>query len=178
MIHIEHIPTYLGWTFTHILPGTFKRNRAEFKHHDYPILAPLPPKGTQQTPMQGEAVQGPFIYFIVDDQRRVFYVGKSKEAHVLKRWIRPGNGGPAKHYWTHSTSSGGCVFNIAEGLRAEKGPYHLRFVPFTTLRTQFGRMFGLDDAQDIDTALTCAERGLIRALSPLWNHSRETGGPG
>jgi len=169
MIHIEHIPTYLGWSFTHILHGTFKRNRAEFKHHDYPILAPLPPKGSQQTPLQGEAVPGPFIYFVVDDHKRVFYVGKSKEAHILKRWIRPGNGGPAKHYWSHSTSFGGCVFNIADGLRAGHGPYHLRFVPMMILRAQFARALGLDDILAGDTALARAERGLIHALGPLWN---------
>lgn len=171
MIHIQQIPTYLGWTFTHVQPGTFKRNRAEFKHHDYPILAPLPPKGNQQTPLQGEAVHGPFIYVVVDDHQRVFYVGKSKEGNVLKRWIRPGNGGPAKHYWTHSTGSGGCVFNIAEGLRSGQGPYHLRFVSLATLHAQFASDLGLDDAQDEQTALAYAERGLIRALSPLWNRA-------
>lgn len=169
MLQIDLIPTYLGWTFTHILPGTFKRNRPEFQHHDYPILAPLPPSGNKQTPIQGSGVPGPFIYFVVDSRNQVFYVGKSTEAHILKRWIRPGNGGFAKHYWTHSTRAGGCVFNIAEGLRAGAGPFHLRFVQLTTLLAQFEAELGLGCAKDTTTALANAERGLIHALKPVWN---------
>lgn len=89
----QPFPTYLAWSFTHVLEGTFKRNRAEFMHHDYPVLAPLPANGTRQTPMEGSHLSGPFIYFVVDHSGVVQYVGKSKELHVLKRWIRPGNGG-------------------------------------------------------------------------------------
>lgn len=171
MLTIENIPTYLGWSFTGILPGTFKRNRAEFEHHDYPILAPLPLQGNQQRPLQGSTVAGPFIYFVLDDRNRVFYVGKSKENHVLKRWIRPGKGGPAHFYWTHSTRAGGCVFNIAEGLREGLGPYHLRFVPLATLRAEHADALGIDDALSEDEALGCAERILIRAMNPKWNRA-------
>ena len=128
-------------------------------------------QGNQQRPLQGSTVAGPFIYFVLDDRNRVFYVGKSKENHVLKRWIRPGKGGPAHFYWTHSTRAGGCVFNIAEGLREGLGPYHLRFVPLATLRAEHADALGIDDALSEDEALGCAERILIRVMNPKWNRA-------
>jgi hypothetical protein len=169
MLNIDQIPTFLGWSFISVLPGTFKRNRAEFMHHDYPILAPLPANGTRQRPLQGDSIAGPFIYLVQNDQRKIFYVGKSLEENVLKRWIRPGSGGPASYYWSHSTRSGGCVFNIAEGLRAGEGPFHLRFAPLSALRTQFSDQLGLDHRMDSKIAIDQVERALIRALNPAWN---------
>lgn len=169
MLTINQIPTYLGWSFTRILPGTFKRNRPEFMHHDYPILAPLPTNGAKQQPLEGASVSGPFIYFVQDDHSKVFYVGKSKEKQVLKRWIRPDDGTPAKHYWTHSTRTGGCVFNIAKGLRAGEGPYHLRFTSLSALSARFAALLELDHLMDEDKALKRAEHGMILALDPAWN---------
>jgi hypothetical protein len=166
---IEQIPTHLGWSFTHLLPGTFKRNRAEFMHHDYPILAPLPIRGRAEQPLEGALVQGPFIYFVLNEFGQVFYVGKSQEKQVLKRWIRPGNGGPAKHYWTHSTRAGGCIFNIANGLREGRGPFHLRFASLTSLQSRFSDILGLDHMLEDTEALEVAERALIRALEASWN---------
>lgn len=171
MLTINHIPTYLAWSFAKILPGTFKRNRQEFMHHDYPILAPLPVNGTKQRPVEGDGLHGPFIYFVLNAEGHVQYVGKSKEEHVLKRWIRPGNGGPAKYYWTHSTASGGCVFNIAEGLRAGHGPFQLRFTPLKTLRAEFSEGLDLRPEFDDEIALKHAERRLIAFLKPAWNRS-------
>lgn len=169
MLTVQQIPTYLAWSFTHILPGTFKRNRPEFMHHDYPILGPLPTSTTKQQPLEGGVVQGPFIYFIQDGNNSVFYVGKSEEPNVLKRWVRPGNGGPATHYWTHSIRSGGCVFNIAAGLRASNGPFHLRFTTLAILRERFADELRLNLALGEKDALQEAESRLIQALAPTWN---------
>ena len=166
---INHIPTYLAWSFAQVLPGTFKRNRPEFLHHDYPILAPLPVQGAKQRPVEGDGLQGPFIYFVLNVDGLVQYVGTSKEEHVLKRWIRPGNGGPARYYWTHSTALGGCVFNIAEGLRNGRGPFQLRFTPLQTLRAELSGDLELGADLDDEIALTRAERSLIAMLRPAWN---------
>ncbi len=169
MLTIDKIPTYLGWTFTGIIPGTFKRNRKEVMHLNFPILAPLPSDGIKQKPLEGGSAKGPFIYFIHDDRNFVFYIGKSKEAQVLKRWIRPGNGGPASHYWTHSTKQGGCVFNIANGLATGLGPFHLRFTPLSLLIERFTLELGIDPLVGENESLDRAERALIRALNPAWN---------
>jgi hypothetical protein len=29
--------TYTAWRFDGVLPGSFKRNKAQFAHHDYPV---------------------------------------------------------------------------------------------------------------------------------------------
>ena len=103
------LKTYLAWNFETVLTGTFRRNKADFAHHQYPILAPLPSDG-RNTPAIEKSIQGgPCLYFVCDDRQHVCYVGMSKEDQVIHRWVRPGIGGPAKHYWTHSTKSGGCV---------------------------------------------------------------------
>lgn len=161
--------TYLAWTFTDVLEGAFKRLKQEYKHHDYPILAPLPATGARQTPLEGNDLAGPFIYFLVDQTGDVQYVGKSKEKNVLMRWCRPGYGGPAKRYWTHSVRSGGCVFNIAADLQSGKGPFHLRFAPLSELRSRCSAALGIDPAFSEKEALEQAERSLIGALKPRWN---------
>lgn len=168
-ITLDQIPTHLGWTFTHLLPGTFKRNRSKFMHLDYPILAPLPHDGRHQRPLNGAAVLGPFIYFVHDDLGQVYYVGKSQEEHILKRWIRPGNGGPAGHYWTHSTSTGGCTFKIAEGLRTGQGPFYLCFASLLSLRERVSDSLNVDWSADASAVLKHTEGAMIRALNPLWN---------
>jgi len=94
MLQLKDIPTSIAWTFTHLLSGTFKRNRPAFAHHDYPILAPLPDRKTQTRPQNNAHAKGPFIYFVTDARGHVCYVGKSEEEHILRRWIRPGRGGP------------------------------------------------------------------------------------
>lgn len=169
MLKLQDIPTSLAWTFTHLLPGTFKRNRPEFAHHDYPIVAPLPAKKNQTQPLQGASEAGPFIYFVTDAGGKLCYVGKSKEENVLRRWIRPGNGGPTTHYWTHSTASGGCVFEIAKGIKAGKGPFSLRFTTLHVLRKQFADVLGLTSFVDEKSALEHAEKRLIALLQPAWN---------
>lgn len=169
MTSLHTIPTQLAWTFTHVLPGTFKRNKAQFAHHDYPILAPLPSKQARTTALEGHDEVGPFIYFVVDAAEQICYVGKTQEATVVKRWVRPGLGGPATHYWTHSTSSGGTVFNIAEGLRRGQGPYSLRFVALSKLLDSHGARFGVSPGMNDTDALAVIEAGLIRDLRPQWN---------
>lgn len=168
-LYTQPFPTYLAWSFTDVLEGAFKRLKQEYKHHDYPILAPLPANGARQTSLEGNDLVGPFIYFLVDRTGEVQYVGKSKEKNVLMRWCRPGYGGPAKRYWTHSVPSGGCVFNIAAGLQSGNGPFHLRFTPLSELRSRCSAALGIDPAFSEKQAFEQAERSLIRALSPLWN---------
>lgn len=159
---IAALPTRLAWEFTHLLPGSFRRNKADYAHHEYPILAPLPPHGSRTEPREPAAHVGPFLYFVVDERCTVLYVGKSEERNVLKRWIRPGNGGPSSHYWTHSTKGGGCVFRIAEGLR-EGRRYQLRYAPLGELQRAGLVSPGLP--------LEAAEREAIAALRPAWNKS-------
>lgn len=157
---ISAIPTSLAWEFTHLIAGSFRRNKAQFAHHDYPILGPLPSRATRTELLEKSSEPGPFLYFVMDDKENVCYVGKSEESNILKRWIRPGNGGPASHYWTHSTRAGGCVFNIAEGLR-RGGRYQLRYAS----------LGGLQRAGVVSPAcaLEDAERQLIDNLRPAWN---------
>jgi hypothetical protein len=159
-MNISTLPTNLAWEFTHLMPGTFRRNKADFAHHEYPIIAPLPSNASKTEPHERTTHAGPFLYFVVDEHLNVCYVGKSAERNVLKRWIRPGNGGPAGHYWTHSTKSGGCVFNMAEGLR--RGcRYQLRYAALRELQDH-----GLVDSE---LTLEDAERHIIAKLSPPWN---------
>ena len=174
-LYTQPFTTYLAWSFTDVLEGTFKRRKQKYKHHDYPILAPLPAQVPRQTPMEGDDVAGPFIYFLVDQTGEVQYVGKSEEKNVLMRWSRPGDGGPAKRYWTHSSPSGGCVFNIAADLQSGKGPFHLRFVPLSDLRSQCSSALGIDPALSEKDALVKAERSLIAALKPCWDGGTKGG---
>ena len=170
MVNVKDIPTSLAWSFTHLLPGTFKRNKKQFAHLDYPILAPLPTAKTKTQPLESISGTGPFIYFVVDASSRLCYVGKSQEKNILKRWIRPGLSGPTTHYWTHSIQGGGSVFNIAEGLRCEQGPYNLHVTNLETLLTKFGDQLGVDPSLSAEAALTVIEKYLIREMSPIWNH--------
>lgn len=149
------IQTSLAWRFTQLLPGTFKRNKAAFAHHDYPIIGPLPLHGSRTRPAEGSS-SGPYIYIVVDDQGSVCYVGKSQEESVLKRWIRPATDG--RYYWTHSTRGGGCVFNIAQGIGAGR-TYELRYTSVASVAAAAGEEVSLEQA----------ERIMISALKPAWN---------
>lgn len=152
---ISGVPTFLAWQFTAVNPGTFKRSKADFAHHDYPILAPLPSNGSNTRPLE-EAGPGPFLYFVISDDSEICYVGKSKEESVLKRWIRPGT--DRRYYWTHSTKSGGCVFSIAEGIHSGK-KYELRYTPLLSVCNSLGKAFSLDEAEQI----------MIENVRPSWN---------
>lgn len=152
--------TRLAWRFTHLLEGEFTRNKAQFAHHRYPILAPLPSSGARTRPLQDSNCEGPFLYAVMNGSGDVCYIGKSEERNVLARWIRPGNGGPAKHYWTHSTKGGGCVFRIADGLR-EGEVFELRYVTLRELVDQGVIRPG--------ASVGDAEQQLIAAMSPRWN---------
>ena len=158
--------TYVAWRFDRVLNGTFKRNKAQFAHHDYPLLAPLPTAARNTPAMERSALERPYLYFVCDDQGRVRYVGKTLEDQVLHRWIRPGIGGPAKHYWTHSTAKGGCVFNIADGLKSGQSKHFtLRYVPLAEIAPSVWASLGHGAGVDLDVA----EGLLIRALGADWN---------
>ncbi|MGJ7523797.1 hypothetical protein ACSFA0_25200 [Variovorax sp. LT1P1] len=162
--------THVAWRFDAIIPGTFRRNKAAFAHHEYPIVGPLPSAGRKTLPKEKASSTGPFVYFVLDDQERVRYVGKSLESNVLHRWMRPGVGGPAKTYWTHSTRSGGCVFAIAAALRSgESRHFTLRYSPVTDVPPTLGG--GLLSSLPGDTAAAAdrIEHALILALRPDWN---------
>ncbi len=162
--------TYLVWQFSNVIPGTFKRNKKQFAHLDYPILAPLPTNAAKTKPIEQCPGEGPFIYFVHDGAGGLCYIGKSKEKCVIKRWVRPGIGGPSEYYWTHSTTSGGNVFSIAEGLRRNEGPFSLRYTSLSALLPTYGAGFGISAGMDPDLALKYMEDGLIGRLSPMWNH--------
>lgn len=160
--------SYVAWCFDRVLPGTFRRNKADFAHHLYPVLGPLPTAARNTPALETSRQAGPYLYFVCDDQAHVRYVGKSLEDHVLQRWIRPGVGGPAKHYWTHSTKRGGCVFNIAQGLQSgQSAQYTLRYVPLSEIGDDVWLVLGLKCAPALDVA----ERAFIAALAADWNRS-------
>jgi hypothetical protein len=153
----DDIATRLAWRFESLLTGTFKRNK--YRHHDYPKLAPVPSHRAATRPIEDTDECGPWIYFVIDGKGRVRYVGKSEERCVLQRWIRPDDHKSAPtHYWTHSTGSGGSVFNIARGLRQGEGPFELRYVSLARLDGQFAR-----------ADLKKTEAHLIALLDPDWN---------
>lgn len=161
--------TYLAWQFSNVIPGTFKRNKKQFAHLDYPILAPLPTNAGKTKPIEQCPAEGPFIYFVHDGAGRLCYIGKSKEKCVIKRWVRPGIGGSSEYYWTHSTASGGNVFSIAEGLRRNEGPFSLRYTSLSALLPTYASMFSILADTDANLALQQMEQGLIGLLSPTWN---------
>lgn len=160
--------THLAWIFSHVLEGTFKRNKKIFAHHNYPILAPLPSHKSRTRPLE-DAGAGPFIYFVTDRSGTITYIGKSEEENVLLRWARPGIGGPFDYYWTHSTTSGGCVFEIAKGILAKNGPYSLRYATLESLIPVYGARFGITKGMAPKLALKRMEDGMIDLLTPLWN---------
>lgn len=164
------LKTHVAWRFDAVLPGTFRRRKADFAHLEYPVLGPLPSAGCKTGPRESASSPGPFVYFVVDDQEHVRYIGKSLEAHVLHRWMRPGVGGPANYYWTHSTRSGGCVFAIARGLQSgESRHFTLRYASIADLPEELVNCEAtLLDLQP-EMAAQHAELALIRALRPDWN---------
>lgn len=165
----QNIKTHLAWTFDEVLPGSFKRKKVIFAHHDYPILAPLPVQKRRTRQIEECGKPGPFIYFVVDREGTVCYVGKSQEPQVIDRWMRPGIGGPTDYYWTHSTKAGGSVFNIAEGLRCGKGPYNLRYATLSDIIPEYGQSFGITNDMPQSKALCAMEKVLTSMLSPAWN---------
>jgi len=62
--------------------------------------------------------------------------------------------------------SGGNVFNIAEGLRRNEGPFSLRHTSLLALLPMYATTFGIS----ADFALERMEERLIGLLSPKWNH--------
>jgi hypothetical protein len=176
MVQLKDIPTSLAWSFTHVLPGTFKRNKAQFAHLDYPILAPLPHMKTKTQPIEPVIGEGPFVYFVVDASQRLCYIGKTLEKSVFKRWIRPGNvskdvgdGARVSHYWSHSIKGGGTVFNIADGLHRAKGPYNLYVTTLESLLSKFGEHLGGNPSIPAEAQLTAIENYLIHEMRPTWN---------
>lgn len=161
------IPTHLAWQFEAVIPGHFKRDKEDYADIDFPILAPLPNKKAGTTPIEGASVVGPFVYFVVDRNFNVRYIGKTKEKTVVKRWVRPGVGGPATHYWTHTNKSAGCIRRIADGIRAGLGPFQLRFISAHAVPEEHVSRFSLQYA-NLDQ-LEKIEKGLMSLLRPDWN---------
>ncbi len=169
------LKTYLGWKFDAVLPGTFQRNKKAFAHLDYPILAPLPTARAKTPTIEGQGKTGPFVYFVCDANDEVRYVGKSNERQITQRWIRPGNGGPSTHYWTHSIGSGGCVFHIANGLGGgESAFFTLNFVPVSEVENEALRFLGVDECGTPESLASNLESALIRKLRPDWNSAQPT----
>lgn len=158
------IKTYLAWTFDGLMEGTFKRNK--YVHHDYPIVTPLPTLGRKTKPLKECEYPGPYIYFVLDRVGNVCYVGKTLET-VIHRWVRPGNGGPVAEYWSHSTKSGGNIFNIAKGLREGSGPFQLRYSSLTEILRWRGERLGSGIEIEVKNSLASMETKLQRIFLPL-----------
>lgn len=165
---LKDIPTALAWTFSSVLPGTFQRDKKAFAGIDFPILAPLPPQGSKTAPVEQHLGEGPYVYFVSDAAGRLCYVGKSLEKTVLKRWIRPGLGGPASHYWSHTNKTAGCVRKIADGVRTGNGPYTLRYTTLQAARTKLGGTV-VPDVLEPKAAIKALEDHFIATLKPAWN---------
>jgi hypothetical protein len=164
------LSTHVAWRFESVLPGSFRRDKEDYADIDFPILAPLPPRNAATEPLEGAKTVGPFIYFVVDRDGEVKYVGKSKENTVIKRWVRPGLGGPATHYWTHTNKTAGCVRRIANGIQSGRGPFHLRFIGTSTLPSPYMERFSsLHPNLEL---LERAEKGFMSMLEPAWNDPR------
>ena len=165
----EDLKTYLAWEFDRVLPGTFKRNKEDYKHIDFPILGPLPTNKSATMPTEGSGVTGPFIYFVINCNEQICYIGKSKEKNIIKRWVRPGIGGPSTHYWTHTNKKAGCVRKIAEGINMDKGPYKLCFISLSSVPKHYVESFS--EKYPAKVPLEQVENGFIEILNPLWNGS-------
>lgn len=57
-------------------------------------------------------------------------------------------------------ASGGNVFNIAEGLRRNEGPFSLRYTPLSALIPLYTSTFGISAGLDTDTVLQRIGRGV------------------
>lgn len=168
MTTLKDIPTALAWTFSSVLPGTFQRNKQDFAGIDFPILAPLPAQGSRTEPVERHLGDGPYVYFVSDAAGRICYVGKCLEKTVLKRWIRPGLGGPASHYWSHTNQTAGCVRKIAEGIHTGNGPYTLHFTTLKAARAKLGSTV-VPDMLEPKAAIKSLEEHFIAAFKPAWN---------
>jgi hypothetical protein len=164
----QDITTYLAWRFESVLPGFFRRDKREYAHIEFPILAPMPGAGPATRPVEGAHVIGPFIYFVLDAERKVRYVGKSKEATVVKRWVRPGTGGPGSHYWSHTNKGSGCIRRVAAALQAGAGPFELRFIAASAVPAGYADRFHVQHPL-IAEPLRQVEEGFITLLRPDWN---------
>jgi hypothetical protein len=161
------IKTYLAWEFDRVLPGFFKRNKVQYSHIEFTILGPLPTNKMSTPPMEGASINGPFIYFVLNKNDEICYIGKSKEKNVIKRWVRPGNGGPSTHYWTHTNKKAGCVRRISEGIKMGSGPYKLRFMSLYSTPEHYVKVFAEKHPNKVP--LDQVEDGFIEMLKPLWN---------
>ena len=164
------LKTYHAWTFNSVLSGTFRRRKADFAHHEYPILAPLPTNGAKTRSREASDSGGPYVYFVCDDNSHVRYVGKSQEKDVLVRWIRPGVGGPTSHYWTHSTKAGGCVFSIAEALASgESKHFSVRYLSIAEMSPSALQRCGIPTNMAIEGLTGLVESALITICDADWN---------
>lgn len=166
----EDLHTYLAWQFEAVLPGSFRRDKRDYAHIEFPILAPLPSDKAATRPLEGASKSGPYVYFVVDRHGDVHYVGKSKEKTVIKRWVRPGLGGPTTHYWTHTNKSAGCVRRIANGIHEGHGPFQLRFLSTVDIPESYCKQFS--DLYPGIEALDRVEKGFMSMLGPTWNDSK------
>lgn len=161
------LKTHLAWQFDYVTPGTFQRNKKDYYGIDFPIICPLPSHGSKTPPLEGEGVSGPFIYFVIDRNLDVHYVGKSKEKTVVKRWVRPDNGSIPTYYWTHTNRKAGCIRLIAEGIMSGNGPFQLRFISLEGLPSEYIVRFSSQYPQY--DRLKSVETGFISILKPAWN---------
>ena len=163
----QDVHTYLAWQFESVMAGTFRRDKVDYAHIEFPILGPLPTLKAATSPIEGAALSGPFIYFVLNGSNDVQYVGKSQEKTVVKRWVRPGIGGPSTHYWSHTNKNAGYVRRMAEGIQSGAGPFQLRFIPSSAVPSIYFALFATQHEQP--DALVQLEQGFISLLKPAWN---------
>jgi hypothetical protein len=159
----------LAWRFDGVLPGNFTRNKVDFAHLIYPLLAPMPTAGRNTAPLEEVGVTGPFVYFVVGADQVVHYVGKSLETSVVHRWVRPGIGAPSNHYWTHSKKTGGVEFEIAKALQSGARAFSLRYAPLHRIPAPYQAKAGVTSATTDKEGVEQLGAHFIKLLSPPWN---------
>lgn len=185
----EQLGLHLAWRFTEVLPGVFERDRAEARDKTFRIVGPLPAKGKETAPLEGQGLVGPYLYVAFDRNGAIKYVGKATEEGLtspLERWIRP-NREKTKWYWAHGTNKkrGKATVNwIAEALESGTGPVSLYFsnyrhfidrirVRSEVLRTPFSSLASLPPEKFIKNV----EHALIYRFQPEWNEQNKKSPP-
>ena len=152
--------TLLAWRFEGVEDAPIQIKKGALSIADFPVLTPLPSKQFQTKPLENEVWTGPYLYFLLDGQRRLCLVGRTQASGLLKHWISTGYGGKATHYWAHQVERHGCTRKIAEAMRNGDGPFELRYASLVRIKTEMGIAGNLKQVMS----------NLTATLSPTWEN--------
>jgi hypothetical protein len=177
----KNLDMSLAWEFSEILPGTFERDRAKLAGRKFPIIGPLPDRGSDTRPKENKLASGPYIYAVYSAEAEILYVGKADEKTVLYRWIRPNGLNRNEYYWAHGTTTKdpkklSTVEKIYNLLEAGRGPITLHFSHYQSLKENVIRKF-TEQGRSTEILLSMKamdfikelEHCMIYQLQPEWN---------